>query len=136
MEKQTEEYSSEFCVLPKYVNTENMFHGTQYYNTTEHLLGITENKESWVGHRIYNYNNPIFKGTIGYSSSAYYTSLVRYIKIGRKEYHSCNGLCDPKRSTQILDIYKAVQAVVGNEYITQYDVERYMLTEILKSNSK
>lgn len=130
---ETAEYhSSEYCVMPQMITSETIFNGWQYYQTTMHLLGITERDDLniWVGRRTNEYNNAVFKGIIAYETSMFYGSILAYAKVKRKEYFSCNGLCEPKRSTQILDIYKETQAFCKKEYFGQYDVERYMYERI------
>ena len=128
--------TTDYCVLPQFITTDNMFDGTQYYSTTEHLLGITDNPDGWIKRRIYDYNNSVFKGSLGFEHSSIYGSILVYAKIGEKEFYSCNGLCDPERSTQILDIYKKVKEFCGKEYFGQYTFEEYMMTELLKCNKK
>jgi hypothetical protein len=132
----TEHISTDYCVLPQFITTDNMFDGTQYYNTTEHLLGITDNPDGWIKHRIYDYNNSVFKGSLGFEHSSVCGSLLTYAQIGEKEFYSCNGLCEPERSTQILDVYKKVKEFCGKEYFGKYYFEEYMMTELLKCNKK
>lgn len=128
--------TADYCVLPRFITKKNMFDGTQYYSATEHILGIKPADSKWVNRRVYSYDNPIFKGVIAYESNVIYGSIVVYIKIKDKEYYSCNGLCEPERSTQILELYKKVKEYCGKEYFGQYDIEEYMFVELQKLSVK
>lgn len=131
--KQKEQYlSSYFCVLPQFITDKNMFDGYQYYQTTEHILGITTNKDSWEKVRCYNYNNSVFKGTLSFCHNHFYGQILTHANVDGKDYYSCNGLCEPERSTQILELYKKVKDHCKKEYFSQYDIEQYMFVELQK----
>jgi len=130
-QKAKETHSSEFCVLPKYLTIENLFDCYQHYETVEHLLGITTNENSWEKVRIYNYNNSVFKGILSFCHNYIYGQILTHININGKDYYSCNGLCSPNESTQILEIYKAVKEHSGKKYPTQNDFDRYMFSKIV-----
>lgn len=134
MKQKVEYLSSEYCVLPQFITKENMFDGTQYYSTTEHILGITQNPSSWEKIRVYDYNNSIFKGTISYQFSSFYGSIVTHIQQDGNDYYSCNGLCEPERSTQILDLYKKTKEYCGKDNIGQCDLEQYMFVALQQLN--
>lgn len=122
------ENSVEYCMLPQYVNSDNMFDGWQYYQTTMHLLGMKEAYSPIMNGRFYNYNNKVFSGTIGYESCSIYGNLIRMVEYNNEKYYACNDL---KKAN--IPWYNEFIVETGVEHPTSYDLERWMFKKIYET---
>lgn len=91
-----EYFSSEYQVLPQYVDSTNYRHGYQYYATFEHMIGVTESHRKMEGRQEYKtYHNKIFRGTIIYEENRFYGFLIRKIDWNKQTHFSCNEPIEP-----------------------------------------
>lgn len=118
----------EYCVLPEYVNSENMFHGTQYYETTMYMIGAKEIPPSLPGQHFINYSNDLFEGRILFEHNPTYGYIIRSVEANRNTWYSCNGEETAPKFLQA--IFNNVRAMAGGTIINQHSLETYFFKRI------
>lgn len=86
-------HTCEHAMMPHLINSDNMYHGWQYYQTTEHMLGVTDLSSNMTSCSCKHYDNPVINCIINWESLKYHqkSTLMASIEINSKTWYACNG---------------------------------------------
>ena len=120
-------YSHEYAIMPNQITSKNMFDGWQYYQTTEHMLGITDMNVSLFSggaHKEKHYKNSFIDCKIVWSELKYHkhNDTIFSIEIEGRKFYSCDG--------NIKKIEKLKELSFVEELICSYDFERLLFKKI------
>lgn len=122
--------STEYCMMPNLVTTENMGHGWQYYQTTMHIIGAEEITQPGDCYPVIKYKNPYVDCTVCWSSIKYYkkNTAVFYVEIKGKKYYGSDG--NAKKLPFYDEMGNDGSGPYWSKLVSQRDFEEYLLKKI------